>query len=61
MYESEANFLLRDEFKTFKKENAKQSRIEYVLSHPSEEWEVRKEHVDGGLIKVVGYELGEGT
>ena len=44
---SEADILLTDELKTFREKNAKQSRIEHVLIHPSEECDGRKGHVDG--------------
>ena len=53
--------ILRDELKTFRAENAKQFRIEHVLSHPREERKGRKAHVDAEWIKAVGSELGEGT
>ncbi len=58
---SEADLLSRNELKTFRERSAKQFRIEYVLSHPSKEWEGRKRHVDAELIKEVGFKPGEGS
>lgn len=58
---SEEDILLKDELEKLQKEHSGQFRIEHVLSHPSENWEGKKGHVNADVIKEVGYEPGKGS
>ena len=58
---SETDVLLREELQSFKDKHRCQFRIEHVLSHPSEEWDGKKGHVNADVIREVGFELREGS
>lgn len=58
---SEADILLKDELSEFQDKHEKQFRIEHVLSHPSDEWKGKKGHVNGDVIREVGFPPAEGS
>lgn len=56
---SEADILLREELDSFQKKHGDQFRIEHVLSHPSDEWDGTKGHVNAEIIKKTLFEPAE--
>lgn len=58
---SETDVLLREELQSFKDKHRCQFRIEHVVSHPSEEWDGKKGHVNADVIREVGFESREGS
>lgn len=46
---------------SFKDKHRCQFRIEHVVSHPSEEWDGKKGHVNADVIREVGFESREGS
>lgn len=48
---SEEDILLREELDHFEKESKGRLKVTHVLSHPSEEWDGLKGHVNGDIIK----------
>lgn len=48
---TEGDILLWDNLKDFEKKNPDQLKITYVLSHPGDDWQGEKGHVDEDIIK----------
>ncbi len=58
---SEADILLKEELESLQKEHSKQFRLEHVLSHPSDEWQGTKGHVNADIIKRTAFPPSEGA
>ena len=58
---SEADILLKGELEKLRREHSNQFRLEHVLSHPNEEWQGKKGHLDADIIKEVGYGPEKGS
>lgn len=58
---SEGDILLKDALDGFERGSEGRLKVTHILSHPGEEWEGRKGHVDAGLIKEALFGPGEGT
>lgn len=58
---SEGDILLKDALDEYERKSEGRLKITHILSHPGEEWEGRKGHVDAELIKEVLFEPGKGT
>lgn len=56
---SEADILLRDELDDFEKKHNEQLKITYVLSHPSDDWQGEKGHVNADILKEALFEPGK--
>ena len=58
---SEGDILLKDALDEYERKSEGRLKITHILSHPGEEWEGRKGHVEAELIKEVLFEPGKGT
>lgn len=56
---SEGDILLKEELDGFVERSGGRLKVTHVLSHPSDEWKVKKGHVDSGLLKERSFEPGE--
>lgn len=57
---TESDILLKGDLDRFEKDSRGQLKVMHVLSHPGEDWEGERGHVDEGIIRRGLFEPGEG-
>jgi nitrate reductase (NAD(P)H) len=58
---TEKDILLKDELEQFEKQSEGRLKVTHVLSHPGDDWQGKKGHVDADVIKESLFEPGDKT